>query len=111
MTNYKRHIIHFIMPFIGEFYLAKTYEEEEEAIAQFSDDDRYNCLIIIDLYNRIERYKEMCGTLELGYSVCWLTAESHPNIYSKTIFINESFNDLAENFILDHGGIVGFFRG
>ena len=95
--------------FMGEYYIASSYNEEENAIAEWYDSENYNSLVIIDEYNRIERYKEMSGDMDV--SVMWLTAVSRPEEGKKIIFINEKFNAMAQDFVLEHWAMVGFFRG
>jgi hypothetical protein len=95
--------------FMGEFYIASSYDEEENAIADWYDSEHCNTLVIIDKYNRIERYKEMRG--EMSIVITWLKAESKPEEGRKVIFINEIFDNMTQDFILEHWPMVGFFRG
>jgi len=95
--------------FMGEYYIASSYDEEENAIAEWYDTENYNSLVIIDEYNRIERYKEMTGDMDV--SVLWLTAESRPEEGKKIIFINEKFNAMAQDFVVNHWAMLGFFMG
>lgn len=95
--------------YIGEYYIADSYEEEEDVITDFYNSDNCNTMIIIDEYNRIERYKEMRGDMDIG--ITWLTEQSAPEGNRKVIFINEVLNKVVQTFILDYGGMIGFFRG
>ena len=95
--------------FMGEYYIASSYGEEENAIAEWYDSEDCNTLVIIDEYLRIERYKEMRGDMSIG--ITWLRADSKPEEGNKLIFINEGFDIMAQDFILEHWAIVGFFRG
>ena len=48
---------------------------------------------------------------DMDVSVMWLTAVSRPEEGKKIIFINEKFNAMAQDFVLEHWAMVGFFRG
>ena len=94
---------------MGDFYIARSYDEEENAIADWYDSEHSNTLVIIDKYNRIERYKEMRG--EMSIAITWLTAESKPEEGRKVIFLSDTFDDIVQDFILENWAMVGFFRG
>jgi hypothetical protein len=93
------------MVFTGEYYIANTYEEQAEAIAQFYENDNYKSMVIIDECNMIERYKEIRGDLSIG--ITWLT-EGSIQYDEKTIYIIETFNDLARNYVLNNLALVMF---
>ena len=95
--------------FMGEYYITSSYEEEEDVITDFYNSDACHTLIIIDEYNRIERYKEMRG--DMNIAVTWLTEQSAPEEGRKVIFINEKLDKLVQEYMLQHGGTLGFFRG
>lgn len=95
--------------YIGEYYIANTYEEQEETILEWYDTDKYNCLVIIDQYNRMDVYKEMRGDLDVG--VMWLDDISVAEDGKKNIFINDKLDNIVKDFILEYGGIIGFFNG
>lgn len=95
--------------YIGEYYIANTYEEQEETILEWYDTDKYNSLVIIDQYNRMDVYKEMCGDLDV--SVTWLDDVSVGEPDKKIIFINDKLDNIVKKFILEYGGIIGFFNG
>jgi hypothetical protein len=95
--------------FMGEYYIARSYGEEENAIADWYDAEGCNTLVIIDEYLRIERYKEMRGDMSIG--ITWLRADSKPEEGNKVIFINEAFDDMVQDFILEHWALLGFFKG
>lgn len=95
--------------YMGEYYITNSYEEEEDVITDFYNSDSCNTMIIIDEYNRIERYKEIRGDMSIG--ITWLTEQSAPEENRKVIFINEKLDKLVQEFILEYGGIIGFFRG
>ena len=48
---------------------------------------------------------------DMGISVTWLKHDSKPEEGKKIIFINEKFDTMAQDFILEHWAMVGFFRG
>ena len=95
------------MVFAGQLFITSEYEEEKKVIIEWYDSE-YDSLLIIDYYNRIERYKEMRDSLDC--SVMWLTNNSSPDYNSKTIFINNVFDDMAQEFTVKYSPIVGFFR-
>lgn len=95
--------------FMGEYYITRSYGEEENTIVDWYDSENCNNLVIIDEYNRIERYKEMRG--DMAIAVTWLRHDSNPEEGRKLIFINETFDTMAQDFIVEHWAIVGFFRG
>ena len=96
------------MPFTTQMCIATDYDDQQEVIELFSDSD-YDVLLIIDENNWIERYKEICGTLNLPYSVMWFRKDSEPDKGRKSIFLNHQFDYDVQNFILRFDGMVGFF--
>jgi len=94
--------------FMGEYYIARSYGEEKNAIAEWYDSENCNTLVIIDEYLRIERYKEMREDMNIG--ITWLKSDSKPG-EGKVIFINEAFDNMTQDFILEHWATVGFFSG
>jgi hypothetical protein len=62
-------------------------------------------MVIIDEYNMIERYKEIRGDMSIG--ITWLTEQSTQHD-DKTIYIIETFNALAKNYVLDNWAILMF---
>ena len=93
------------MLFMGEYYIANTYDEQANAIVEFYENDNYKSMVIIDEHNMIERYKEIRGDMSIG--ITWLTAESTQDD-NKSIYIIETFNALARNYVLDNWAIVMF---
>lgn len=91
----------------GDFYIADTDEDEEAIITAFYEHETYDVLLIVDEYNRIERWKEMRGHMHIG--VTWLTADSIIRAGQKDIYINEAFNGLARDFVMKNECIVAFF--
>jgi hypothetical protein len=91
----------------GDFYLADTDEDEEAIIEAFYEHETHDVLLIVDEYNRIERWKEMRGDMAIG--VTWLTADSTTRAGQKDIYINEAFNEMARNFVMNNECIVAFF--
>lgn len=96
------------MPFTTQMCIATDYDDQQEVIELFSDSD-YDVLLIIDENNWIERYKEICGTLNLPYSVMWFRKDSEPDKGKKSIFLNHQFDYDVQNFIQNFGCMVGFF--
>ena len=90
----------------GEYYVAEDYEEEQEIIETFAEED-YSNLVIIDPYLFIERYKEMCTH---SCSVQWLTESSVPDAAKKQIYLHDKFDTLAANFIQTYSGKLVFFN-
>ena len=93
---------------MGEFYIANGYGEQQNAILEWYDSENCNNLIIIDQYNRIDDYKEMRGYLDCA--VTWLGPESAAEEGKKIIFINETFDHVAQEFVKNNWAIVGFFN-
>lgn len=91
----------------GDFYIADTDEDEAAIITAFYEHETYDVLLIVDEYNRIERWKEMRGHMHIG--VTWLTADSIIRAGQKDIYINEAFNGLARDFVMKNECIVAFF--
>ena len=92
----------------GTFYVADdSYEDEQAVIEHFYEETDYAVLLIIDEYNRIERWKEMRGDMNIG--VTWLTADSTIRAGQKDIYINEAFNALARDFVMNNACVVAFF--
>ena len=102
-------IMYCMVLFIGDYYIANSYKEEYEAILEWYNSNDYNTLLIIDKYNRIDRYKEMRGDLYIP--VMLLTNGSIPDEGEKSIFINEVFGNTAQDFVVEYSPMVGFFRG
>lgn len=96
------------MLFEGRLFVAYSYETEEDVIEWFCESDEFTSLVIIDEFLRIERYKEMRGDYNCG--VGWLTNSSKWG-NGHEIFIHETFDKLAEDFIVDNNAVVGLFRG
>lgn len=96
------------MLFEGRFFIAYSYETEQDVIEWFCESDEFTSLVIIDEYLRIERYKEMRGDYSCG--VGWLSSSSKGDD-RHDIFIHEAFDKLAEDFIVDNNAVVGLFRG
>jgi len=96
------------MVFIGEFYIAHDDDTQLETIDNFMNDDTYKSLLIIDSSMAIENIKNLRG----GYNcfVCFLNHSDDPSKESrKIIYINNVFDDMAQNFMLNHGGLLAFF--
>lgn len=91
----------------GDFYIADTDEDEEAIITAFYEHETYDVLLIVDEYNRIERWKEMRGDMAIG--VTWLRADSTVWPGQKEIYLNEAFNGLARDFVMKNECIVAFF--
>ena len=90
---------------MGEYYIANTYEEQENAIVEFYENDNYKSMVIIDEYNAIERYKEIRGDMSIGST--WLR-ENSVQFDEKTIYINEKFDNLVRKYVLDNWALVMF---
>jgi len=95
------------MVFAGQLFITSEYEEEKNVIVEWYDSE-YHSLLIIDKLNRIERYKEMRDNLDC--SVRWLTNNSSPDYNDKTIFINNVFDDMTQEFTIKYTPVVAFFR-
>ena len=93
------------MLFMGEYYIANTYDEQANAIVEFYENDSYKSMVIIDEYNAIERYKEIRGDMSIG--ITWLREDSI-QFDEKTIYINEKFDHLVRKYVLDNWAIVMF---
>jgi len=95
------------MVFAGQLFITSEYEEEKNVIVEWYDSE-YHSLLIIDKLNRIERYREMRDNLDC--SVRWLTNNSSPDYNDKTIFINNVFDDMTQEFTIKYTPVVAFFR-
>jgi hypothetical protein len=92
----------------GEFYLARQDNEQLEVIERFMEDDETKSLLIIDQYLAIENIKNLRA--DHNCYVVFLNNDSNPNSENrKIIYIHESFDAMAQDFITNYWGMLAFF--
>jgi hypothetical protein len=89
-------------------FYADNYDDQEAIIKWYYDETEENSLLIVDQYNMIERYKEISS--DYSYSITWLTPSSNPEPNKQCIFISTTFDETAKNYMIEYGGIIGFFN-
>jgi hypothetical protein len=94
------------MSYAGEFHIAHTDEAQVEVINYFMESD-YKSLLIIDQYLHIFNIKEQRG--DHNCFVVFLDKNSNPELEPKIIYIHEAFDDLANEFMINKGGLLAFF--
>ena len=95
------------MSYTGEFHIAYTDEAQVDVINYFMESD-CKSLLIIDKYLHIFNIKEQRA--DHNCFVVFLDKNSSPETESKPIiYIHEAFDDLAQNFIIEKGGLLAFF--
>jgi len=95
------------MSYRGEFHIAYTYDAQVEVINYFMDSDNKS-LLIIDPHLSIENIKEQRA--DHNCFVVFLYDNSDPHLETRNIiYIHEAFDDLAQNFMIEKGGLLAFF--
>lgn len=97
------------MLYVGEFYIADEEESQKEVIAKFMEDDGYKSLLIIHEHLGIEYIKMLRE--DYNCFVVFLNANSDPlSEPRKIIYIHDTFDTMAKDFVFNKWGLVAFFE-
>ena len=95
------------MSYRGEIHIAHTDEAQINTINYFMESN-YKSLLIIDPYLHIENIKEQRA--DHNCFVVFLYENSDPESEPKPIiYIHDAFDNLAQNFMIEKGGLLAFF--